>query len=311
MKRRVYFLLSMVICNYFSYSQDGAIYYGSEGKYAQANGFDFNNGKEGIIMEHQYGESAGIYINDNTIIIWNPGDGNRLLSVYDEDFMTGSNYEKFYIDGDGDFFKASDERVKENIQNVSNSLDKLKSIRGVNYNFKKPIEPHEKIHKVKMHAGFIAQELEAQFPEIVDTDTLGNKFVNYEGLIPYLVEAIKEQQQLIESLSEKMKESKDKTSNARLAEEESEEVLIAELFQNKPNPFNQETTIPYILPESANNARLYIYNMQGNQLLSFSISDRGAGKLVLQGAQLSAGMYMYTLIVDGVEVDTKKMILTR
>ncbi len=57
-------------------------------------------------------------------------------------------------------------------------------------------------------------------------------------------------------------------------------------------------------------AGLYIYNMQGTQLKKIVISDRNNVTITIQGAELTAGMYMYTLIIDGKEIDTKKMILT-
>ena len=58
--------------------------------------------------------------------------------------------------------------------------------------------------------GVMAQEVESQFPFAVDTDKDGNKFVHYDGLIPVLIEATKEQQEEIETL---------KTQNQRLKDQ--------------------------------------------------------------------------------------------
>ena len=41
-----------------------------------------------------------------------------------------------------------------------------------------------------------------------------------------------------------------------------------------------------------------------------NISERGSNSVIIKGYELNPGMYMYTLIVDGKDIDTKKMILT-
>ena len=63
-----------------------------------------------------------------------------------------------------------------------------------------------------------------------------------------------------------------------------------------------------ILP-GANNG-LCIYDLQGKQIKQILIARRGEGSQMISGSELTAGMYLYTLIADGNEVDTKRMILT-
>ena len=83
------------------------------------------------------------------------------------------------------------------------------------------------------------------------------------------------------------------------------------LYQNRPNPFSESTTVEYYLPKGINKAQLYVYNMQGRQVKNFNIAPAfGYGSVTIEGGSMEAGMYMYTLITDGKEVDTKKMILT-
>ncbi len=50
--------------------------------------------------------------------------------------------------------------------------------------------------------------------------------------------------------------------------------------------------------------------MQGNQIKQYSINATGNGSITLEGGTLEPGMYMYALIADGKEVDTRRMILT-
>ena len=51
--------------------------------------------------------------------------------------------------------------------------------------------------------------------------------------------------------------------------------------------------------------------MNGGQLKSISIPERGKGNVTIQGSEFSAGMYLYALIADGKVIDTKRMILTK
>jgi len=67
----------------------------------------------------------------------------------------------------------------------------------------------------------------------------------------------------------------------------------------------------FFIPETSISAMLCIYNMSGMQIKSISIPEKGYGTITINGSDLQAGMYLYMLIVDGKEVDTKRMILTQ
>jgi hypothetical protein len=87
----------------------------------------------------------------------------------------------------------SDERLKTNIETLTNVLSSIKQIRGVKYNLKSDPENSQ--------IGVIAQEIEAVFPELIQTSDSGEKLksMNYQNLTGVLLQAIKEQQVLIES----------------------------------------------------------------------------------------------------------------
>ncbi|WP_462254174.1 tail fiber domain-containing protein [Ekhidna sp.] len=108
------------------------------------------------------------------------------------------------INGDGTV-SSSDRRLKENISLLQNTLSKLDELGGYNYNYKADNEKKKQI-------GVIAQELEEVFPELVSIDDRGYKMVNYQGLIPVLIEAIKEQQLVINSLNDKVASQEAKLS---------------------------------------------------------------------------------------------------
>ena len=84
---------------------------------------------------------------------------------------------------------SSDKRLKKNIKPISGALDKLLQISGVKFDW---IEKKE-VHSHKGHdVGVIAQEIEEVLPEVVATRDNGYKAVNYEKIVPLLIEAIKD-----------------------------------------------------------------------------------------------------------------------
>ncbi len=93
--------------------------------------------------------------------------------------------------------------------------------------------------------------------------------------------------------------------------EEPDALTYPVLNQNVPNPFNSATTIGFYLPNTVTNANIYVYDMNGIQLKSYPITEKGKGNVIIQGSELNAGMYLYTLITDGKVIDTKRMILTK
>lgn len=85
----------------------------------------------------------------------------------------------------------------------------------------------------------------------------------------------------------------------------------AQLYQNQPNPFSQETTIRFSLPDAVQSATLYIYDMQGNPIKEIALNQRGESEVKLHAGVLKVGMYLYSLVADGQEVAMKRMIITR
>ena len=288
---------------------------------------------------HDYGDIIRVYS-------WRDTD----MAYVVRDVRNGGGPLTFYVAGDGTVYSkgslltASDESYKENITSINNSLNKIKQIRGVTYKLKEQVEetaptantlqsdvssrdtlssqfpvPVEIVNKIKAEkkrkkAGFIAQELEEIFPEAVYTLPNGKKAIAYSEIIPLLVEAIKEQQNEIDEL--KQAKSIQARSTISDADEQSDvnslldEKLKAKLYSNIPNPFKEQTTISFFIPEASSRASIHIYNLQGKQIKQLNIESRGNGSVTINGYELTPGMYMYSLIVDGQEVGTKKMILT-
>ena len=94
---------------------------------------------------------------------------------------------------------SSDKRLKDNIKNIANPLEKLEKLNGVEFDW------NDKQDLYKGHdIGVIAQEVEEVLPEIVDTREDGHKAVKYDRMVALLIEAVKEQQQQINELKEKL-----------------------------------------------------------------------------------------------------------
>ena len=98
---------------------------------------------------------------------------------------------------------VSDIRIKENIYKLENVLPKINKLRGIYYNLKADTNKHKYI-------GFIAQEVEEDFPELVNfNDNLGIKTVNYAQFTSVLLEGMNEMTCIINNLSNKIEKLED------------------------------------------------------------------------------------------------------
>jgi len=238
--------------------------------------------------------------------------------------------DRFFVSGNGTAYaysyqNLSDKTLKENIRTVPNALDKVLKLRGVFYNFKNEVLNNSKDTltvipdiKPKTELGFIAQEVENVLPEVVNTLDDGRKTVAYSNIVALLVEAIKEQENKIQQLQDEvnslteLNNSKTKTkespeSNKTYLKDRYESVL----YQNNPNPFNTISEISCYIPETVQKAEIFVYDMQGVQLKKIELPSKGLVVLNFKASEFSPGMYLYSLISDGQEVDTKKMIITK
>ncbi|MCF0062293.1 tail fiber domain-containing protein [Dyadobacter chenwenxiniae] len=86
----------------------------------------------------------------------------------------------------GNLIQTSDRRLKTNILPFKNSLGKVSNLQGYHYNWE------DKTKDQTLQTGLIAQEVEQIFPELVSTNKDGFKSVNYIGLVPHLIESVKE-----------------------------------------------------------------------------------------------------------------------
>ena len=98
----------------------------------------------------------------------------------------------------GDVVISSDARLKSNIVSLGSTLPKLLQIDGKSYEM-----------KGKQKIGVLAQEIKEVFPELVTKDDNEMLAVNYQGLVPVLINALKEQQSEIETYRDEVSELKE------------------------------------------------------------------------------------------------------
>jgi len=280
-----------------------------------SNGWSYLSGK-GIIFRTN-GNSERMRLNSAGnlgIGVTNPG--SYKLYVNGQAYTTGN-------------WNSSDRRYKNNIKSIDNALDKVNLLNGVSYGFKQ-----EKINNIDFteikqskNLGFIAQELEKVFPELVKKDEAGYYAVNYDGLIPVLVEAMKEQNDVIDVQNEEISQQKKLMTEMQLrmlrmeellsgldSQEENNHVQSSEyldnkvvLRQNAPNPFTNKTTIHYELPDNVEKAVLLITDLRGRHIAHYNIS--GKGKVEFSSDNLSNGTYPYVVIANGRSIASHKMII--
>jgi hypothetical protein len=261
----------------------------------------------------------------------------------------GTN-QTFYVYGNGyavsrEVYLTSDKRYKQNIKPFTD-YSKLWYLNAVSFEYKESNsvknDSTETIMKdnetdstqTNIHYGFLAQEVKEIFPDLVIEDEVGYMSVNYIAFIPMLIEAyknleqnnsdlqkqLKNQIQEIDSIKSTLYLAKDDNIQSKrksmavpgeITEDgDSENVGQSILYQNTPNPFLNETEINYFINSSIRTAKLLILNMQGTLIKQVDINNKGMGNITIKASELNAGMYLYTLICDGQEVDTKRMILT-
>lgn len=254
-------------------------------------------------------------------------DGKVLIgSVRNTKVGINTSSPAYELDVNGDIscvslFQTSDARYKTNIGEVSNASEKLFQLTPHTYSF---METKDRIFDKKNHFGFIAQEVEKVYPELVSKNAEGYYAVNYTEFIPLLLQSLKEEDQKINELSNKLasKDAEIAAMQERLSSLENKlqgccanntkldniNNVRSTLEQNKPNPFSSETIIGFNIVENYSQAFIGIYDMSGKEINRIRVS-KDMKEVTLSSHELVSGLYMYGLIIDGNVIDMKKMVI--
>jgi len=178
-----------------------------------------------------------------------------------------------------------------------------------------------------VYTGFIAQDVEKAAQAIgfdfsgVDAPPNEKSLygLSYAEFVVPLVKAVQELSEQNDLLKEQISELKEEVamlaSVAISVRSTTDNDLVSDLsqavlYQNAPNPFTDRTEIKFNLPGNAVNASIFVFNMQGALMKQLPVNARQSS-VIINGSELAAGMYLYSLIVEGKIVDTKRMILTK
>ena len=244
-----------------------------------------------------------------------------------------------YAVGDGysttNWFNSSDANIKTNINPITDYWTILNGLNGYRYDFDTTLNSTTNLHLTdRPQIGLISQEVELVLPELVksfinpgSTDSNGVvknnysvKAVNYDGVIPVLVEAIKDLKAQVDSLianssSQRLmndnntpnnQSTKSEVGNKQKIELSNQQGII--LNQNDPNPFTESTRIKFQIPDEVRDAKIIFTSTTGTIINTAIINERGFGELEVYSSELSKGLYNYTLICDGKIIATKKMV---
>lgn len=213
---------------------------------------------------------------------------------------------------------ASDKRLKQNVNPFTDGLEMLQHIKPVRYRYNgKAAMPIE-----QEYIGVIAQEVQQVAPymvgEFIYQDSTGKQetYLDYDAtaLTYILVNAAKELKQENELLKQENAEIKQDLASikallVKLMPEAGNSQ--ARLWQNTPNPSTESTIIKFQLPLAASSAYIKVFSSSGQEVKSYDLTGKSQGEVTLSGSMLSSGTYVYTLFVDGVRVDSKKLVITQ
>lgn len=209
--------------------------------------------------------------------------------------------------------QLSDENLKENIREIEDPLSKIIRLNGVKYDLKPEIyaeaegELHDKlVEGGKDKFGFLAQELMLVIPELVSLNDNGYYSLNYIDLIPILVEAIKEQQVQIDELQHQITN----LSGTIVPANDEAKSTGSRLNPHSAAKNSQNIIISYYIDKINSNASMLLFDMQGKLIKTYPIASAGDGQINITANSQPAGMYLYSLVVDGNEIATRKIILT-
>lgn len=279
--------------------------------------------------------------------IENQGSNQQYWTFYSTDGDGG--FELYYKGGfrgeynptTGNYSSISDLKLKQNIQPLENTLEKVKLLQPKSYTFKA-----DKTNAKQL--GFIAQEVAEVFPELVKKSPVGDTqeelyTLNYAGFGVVAVAAIQEMLQREEQLTqenEALRTKNEELENRLAALENAFASRLQQLEQsvqqccqnsletsptsigssssitdkpflgqNTPNPFQSETVISYYLPAYVKKASLYISTLDGKMIKTYPIQATGSGNITVETNTLPAGIYLYSLVIDNALWESKQMVI--
>ena len=269
----------------------------------------YNYGVLGAIQGTNGG--AGVFGSDTEVLGYNTG--GKYAGFFHGDIRT-TGVTKIYLTNPHENSMTN----TSSIQSALSIINSLQTLQGsASYNdpeldsLSLRGQDEEGLRSGTTHYAFNPSSIATLYPGLVQQDAAGNYYVNNTELIPVLVAAVKQLYAMVCSASmantQNMEGETDGLSAAPMLQGS---VNGCRLWQNSPNPFNVSTIIRYSVPENVSDAWIFLFDMKGTLLRQICL-DAASDSVTINGGELQPGMYFYSLIVGGREMDTKKMILSR
>jgi hypothetical protein len=191
--------------------------------------------------EQHYAQRQPLVISGNRAYVVGENLGLEIYDLYNGLYVRNELYVDkdvrmrgdLYVGGNAraqSFIQTSDARFKTDVQPISDPLDAILGLRGVTFDWNRSEFPDRKFG-IGRQIGFIAQEVEKIFPELVFTDASGYKSVAYANIVPVLVEAVKQQQAQIKHQQKQIDTLANQ--NAEIAELKAQVAVLMELLKGE------------------------------------------------------------------------------
>ena len=288
---------------------------------------------------YNIGVSGSIHTNAGGAGIFGANQDNASVSFSDN--YAGYFYGPVHIEGlitaTSGLYNPSDMRLKHDVVTMEDkeaekgsTLENLTSLKVLEYGLRTPQQdaiaalpdsmkptgedPNPDIR----HYGVSAQALKEMYPDLVHEGEDGYLSVNYVEMVPLLLRSLQELKIRVQELEGKDGDdvgagpvpARSEASALQTTDIAKNLASKAVLYQNTPNPFTAQTEIRFSLPDNAPSSYIYIFDMTGKMQKQIPV-DPGQQSVTINGYELSAGIYLYSLVVGGQEIDTKRMILSK
>ena len=284
--------------------------------------------------------AATLNIGGGLNIIANTKDSlqsNRLFNVAD---YRSTKSPIFYISSNENIYSRnglillSDSAQKTDIETLTSTLSKIRKLRGISYQWKdNAIFPNNAItteqERARKHIGLLAQEVEVVYPEVVHIFDDSIKGIAYSDLTAVLIEGIKELddsltlmnkkytsmqkqidhlQSLIETLALDILPPAD-NSQKNKKRNNIEEDLSPTFYQTASNKIY--TDITYHLTKDISNASIHLYTLDSYLTLQEPLNtDAITGQIRIFHTHIKSGIYICTLLIDGLPTKSKQLIIS-
>lgn len=286
-------------------------------------GFDFRRDSDGELLMRYEESTKRLYVGNNPPLSLSGAvrlfvSGGAFFGHQISALFPPSGGSTIVTDPDGKlFYESSSNRYNTNIKSFKTDFSKILELQLKTYTLK----DNPSIKQI----GVISEEVEKLgLTDLIVYNAKGQAdAVQYRKMALYLIPVVKEQQNVIEEQAAQIVELEMRlakierlinnlsTEEDRIKLPENSMPQNFQLQQNQPNPFNESTSISYVVPKHIQQAYIQIQDMSGQVLKKINISETGAGQIDLATAELATGQYAYSLVLDGKIVATKQMILSK